>query len=155
MAAGNSSYRYDLLEGHAMVAHNSENRKTRRFLYTFLTISSLVNILFIAKWFASISEETHLPNLSRASYAGLLNNIPVPFQWASEYSDIDNPRLDELWQFDGMFEYGMIALMDTEIESMSLLPSEQGFPWDPETPHLHQHIFLPRLDTSEDPPLRT
>lgn len=68
MTADNPSYQYDLLEGHAMVVQNPEDRRTRRFLYTALAISSLVNILFIVKWFVSISEETHLPNLSRSSY---------------------------------------------------------------------------------------
>lgn len=44
-----------------------------------------------------------------------------------------------------MFDYGMIALTDTEINSMSLLPSEQSFPWDPENKslyHLNGHHGL-------------
>jgi len=120
-----------------MVFKNRDTRRTKRLLHTLLTISSVVNILFVVKWFISLPEETLTPHLSRSSYAGLLNDVPVPFQWTSEYSDVDNPRLDELWQFDGMFDYGMIALMENEVDSMSLLPSEQAFPWDPENKRLY------------------
>jgi hypothetical protein len=60
MAADNLSYTYDLLEGHAMVVQNLEERRTRRFLYTALAILSLVNMMLIAKWFVSITEETPL-----------------------------------------------------------------------------------------------
>ena len=63
--------------------------------------------------------------------------MTVPFKWSSEYSDINNPRLDELWQFDGILDYGMVALMDNEVKSMSLLPSEQRFPWDPENKRMY------------------
>ncbi|GAP87165.1 hypothetical protein SAMD00023353_2301080 [Rosellinia necatrix] len=145
MAADNPSYKYDLLEGHAVVAQSQEDRRTKRFLYTALAISSLLNVLLAMRWFVSILEETHFSNPGRSSYAGLLNDVPVPFQWTSEYSDINNPRLDELWQFDGMFDYGMIALTDSEIDSLHLLPSEQSFPWDPENKslyHLNGHHGL-------------
>lgn len=90
---------------------------------------------------------TLLPNSSQAnkSPAGLVNDVPVPFTWITEYSDVDNPRLDDIWQFDGIFDYGMIALTEDERGSMSLLPSEQVFPWEPETKslyHLNGHHGL-------------
>ncbi|KAG8156765.1 hypothetical protein KVR01_013370 [Diaporthe batatas] len=145
MAAHSPFYKYDLLEGHAMAAQNQEDRRTKRILYAALAVSSLLNLLLVVKWLVPRLEETDLPHLSRSSYAGLLNDVPVQFKWNSEYSDVNNPQLDELWQFDGMFDYGMIALTDTEIDSMSLLPSEQSFPWDPENKslyHLNGHHGL-------------
>lgn len=79
MAADNPSYRYDRLEGDATVAQNPEERRTRQFLYTALAISSLVNILFIVKWFVSFSEESHLLTISRSSYGRVnFSSIYVP-----------------------------------------------------------------------------
>jgi hypothetical protein len=155
MAADKLSYRYDRIEGNATVVKIPEERRIRRFLYAALAISCLVHILFIAKWFMS-SEESHPLNISRSPYgksestelvsiysqaynplAGLLNDVPVPFTWSSEYSDLNSPRLDELWQFGGTLDYGMVALTDAEVKSMSLLPSQQRFPWDLENKKMY------------------
>jgi hypothetical protein len=86
MVAENSSYRYDPLEGDATVVQNPEERRTRRFLYIAWAISSLVNILFIVKWFMSFSEESHLPTISRSPYG------------KSDFATIDIPKLTTLQQ---------------------------------------------------------
>lgn len=68
MAADKPSYKYDLLEGHVMVAQNQRDRRTKRFLYTALAVSGLLNLLLVVKWFVPILRETHLPQLSRSAY---------------------------------------------------------------------------------------
>lgn len=156
MAVDELSYRYDRIEGNTTVVQNPSERRTKRFLSIALAISFLVHVIFIAKWFIS-SKEDHSPAISRSPYgtsyesivnnikhsransppAGLLNDVPVPFKWSSEYSDVNNPQLDELWQFDGTLDYGMVALTDAEADSMSLLPSQQRFPWDSENKRMY------------------
>ena len=104
-------------------------------IFAFLSLSCITNIILLTRKlpherskYGALSILHYFSFSANFHRADLATDVPVAFEWATEYS---NPNLTEaaaLWESIS-FDVGMVALPYIWTEEKSL-PRAQPFPWD-------------------------
>ncbi|KAH8667644.1 hypothetical protein BGZ60DRAFT_528933 [Tricladium varicosporioides] len=73
------------------------------------------------------SQNSSLSSLS--TWAGLVNDISIPYLWDSPWNSPNASERNKLWYDDESSDKGIVALDNDEVKAMGL-PASQPFPWD-------------------------
>lgn len=93
------------------------------------SIGPVSRSLYGKKSYQSPQAYPHIPQSTKITLAGLLNDVDIPYKWNTEYSGPNYTEVNELWYSDTEADKGVIAVDKSYAAKLNLPPS-QSFPWD-------------------------
>jgi len=107
---------------------NFQKPRLRGFswLWLVIAISGVSNLVLMYN--LNMAKSDYHAGFSVSKYAGLRNDVPVPWAVSSEYNSENLDYANALWD-NLSFAQGIISLSEDFVKSKGL-PSAQPFPWD-------------------------
>ncbi|KAG9233489.1 hypothetical protein BJ875DRAFT_442183 [Amylocarpus encephaloides] len=115
----------EVVDGEEVQERGRSGKKYSSFSRFILFLSLAANFVFLLKNFSHPT----LGPVSKSKYAGLTNDVDIPYAWDTDRSNPNDTERNALWYEDGESNEGILA-MDYEEAEMFGLEKSQPWPWD-------------------------